>query len=105
MHLRKVVTAIEAGSEALKTYAEQRPAKDDTSAEDGWKVLLSLFNSNSREELVMLLGSSKAEIVACVAETMENSKVSVHREEETVEEKLSCLFAEPQRDNVREDAH
>ena len=120
MHLRKIVTeqglveratklqtAIEAGSDALRTYAEQRSAKDDVSAKDGWKALLSLFNSNSREELVTLLGFSKAEIAARVAEAVENLKVSVHHaeEDEGMEERLHepvVSFAEPERDNVSE---
>lgn len=101
----KLQMAIEAGSDALKAYAEQRSVNDDAFAKDGWKPLLSLFNSNSREELVTLLGFSKAEIAVRVAEAVENLKVSVHHveEDETMEERLHepvVSFAEPERDNV-----
>lgn len=37
-------------------------------AEETWKALLSLFRSNSREELVMLLGYSKEEVNARIEE-------------------------------------
>jgi len=41
---------------------------------EGWKALLSLFKANSRNELVALLGFSKAEIAARVAKAVENLK-------------------------------
>lgn len=37
-------------------------------AEDTWRALLSLFRSNSREELIMLLGYSKEEVKARIEE-------------------------------------
>ena len=46
----------------------QRSAGDLSGVEATWKALLSLFRSNSREELVMLLGYSKEEVKARIEE-------------------------------------
>ena len=61
----KLRSAIESG--ALNTLAEEKTSgSEDVSA--GWKALLSLFKANSRDELITLLGFSKAEVAERVAE-------------------------------------
>ncbi|KAF9527633.1 hypothetical protein CPB83DRAFT_815128 [Crepidotus variabilis] len=88
VHIRKVVTekdlveraqklqeAIDAGT--LQTFAEAAAAGGDA-----WKALLSLFKANSRDELVTLLGFSKEEIAAKVAEAVESLKSSKFLEDE-----------------------
>ena len=64
--------------ESLKSFAEERVKGVDTATTggEGWRALLSLFKANSRDELVTLLGFSKEEIAARVAEAVENLKVS-----------------------------
>uniref|UniRef100_A0A8H7XM78 Protein transport protein SEC31 n=1 Tax=Psilocybe cubensis TaxID=181762 RepID=A0A8H7XM78_PSICU len=90
VHIRKVVTesdlveratklqaAIEGDS--LQTFAEEKTTATEettTVGSEGWKALLSLFKANSRNELVTLLGFSKAEIAARVAEAVENLKAA-----------------------------
>ena len=57
----------------LPTIAIERSAEAEAVAADsvsGWKALLSLFHADSRDELVTLLGFSKAEIAARVAEAI-----------------------------------
>ena len=75
---RKLQAAIE--GESLKAFAEERSGEvDETKASEGaagWKALLSLFRANSRDELVTLLGFSKAEIAVRVAEAIENLKAA-----------------------------
>ncbi|KAH0581644.1 hypothetical protein H2248_011341 [Termitomyces sp. 'cryptogamus'] len=73
---KKLQTAIEGGSDSLKTFAEGRSGEETTPTKAGWRALLSLFQADSRDELVMLLGFSKAEIAARVAEAVENMKAS-----------------------------
>ena len=78
VHLRGV-----RGEETVATRVKKlRAAEDDDklegfaqasvgelpSAEETWKALLSLFRSNSREELIMLLGYSKDEVKARIEE-------------------------------------
>ncbi|KAI0316845.1 hypothetical protein OF83DRAFT_1172526 [Amylostereum chailletii] len=85
VHLRKVITEediveragrLRAAQEAqdLPGLAEER-SKEAENAGDGsaagWKALLSLFRADSRDELVTLLGFSKAEIALRVAEAVE----------------------------------
>ncbi|KAG6861064.1 hypothetical protein C0995_004406 [Termitomyces sp. Mi166 len=72
----KLQTAIEGGSDSLKTFAEERSGEEMTPTKAGWRALLSLFQADSRDELVTLLGFSKGEIAARVAEAVENMKVS-----------------------------
>ena len=86
VHIRNVVTeqalvqratalqkAAEGGAEVLKVFAEEKTGDD---AVEGWKALLSLFKANSRDELVTLLGFSKAEIADRVAQAVENLKAA-----------------------------
>ncbi|KAF8130393.1 hypothetical protein EV363DRAFT_1432273, partial [Boletus edulis] len=51
----------------LEEFA-QSSAGEQSGAEETWKALLSLFRSDSREELVMLLGYSKEEVKTRIEE-------------------------------------
>ncbi|KAL0571826.1 protein transport protein S31 [Marasmius crinis-equi] len=92
VHIRKVVTenelverakklqaAIDGDVEALKEFAKDKSGKG---GDEGWKALLSLYQADSRDELVSLLGFSKGEVAARVAEAVEKLKKRV--EESTV---------------------
>ncbi|KIK00412.1 hypothetical protein K443DRAFT_679209 [Laccaria amethystina LaAM-08-1] len=105
IHIRKVVTEqglVERAThlqaaindESLKSFAEERIKEVDTATTggEGWRALLSLFKADSRDELVTLLGFSKEEIAARVAEAVENLKVSS-------ESKLS-LEAQQEEDDI-----
>lgn len=88
VHIREVVTEsdvlerakkldLAAGSKAeLGTFCEEMSKKEgaEPTAGAGWKALRTLFDANSREELVTLLGFSKEEIAAQVAEAIKNYK-------------------------------
>ncbi|KAG7440702.1 uncharacterized protein BT62DRAFT_937821 [Guyanagaster necrorhizus] len=95
VHLRKVVTeqdlvvqatklkaAIEGDS--LKAFAREK-ADGTPSEQEAWKALLSLFQADSRDELVTLLGFSKADIAARVAEAVEKLKLAKESSEEEVD--------------------
>ncbi|KAI9459387.1 hypothetical protein F5148DRAFT_1218787 [Russula earlei] len=66
--LRQAVDAQDLSAVAIERTAEA----EATAAEcvSGWKALLSLFHADSRDELVTLLGFSKAEIAGRVAEAI-----------------------------------
>ncbi|KAF6753615.1 hypothetical protein DFP72DRAFT_1010406 [Ephemerocybe angulata] len=108
VHIRSVVTEQDLVERAKKL--QEAIAADDlkafaegkTEGSESWKALLSLFNSNSRDELVTLLGFSKADIAARVAEAVETLKASAEAkvaEEEsadiTEEREQVVSFAEP----------
>ncbi|KAJ7836380.1 hypothetical protein B0H14DRAFT_3109889 [Mycena olivaceomarginata] len=57
------------GDRAVAAWASEQFKEGD--AEGGWKALLSLFKTDSREELVALLGFEKAEIERKVREAVE----------------------------------
>uniref|UniRef100_A0A5K1K4C2 Protein transport protein SEC31 n=1 Tax=Ganoderma boninense TaxID=34458 RepID=A0A5K1K4C2_9APHY len=123
VHLRKVITetvivdrakklqdSIEADS--LKDLAQEKTAADGTSAT--WKALLSLFNSNSRDELITLLGFSKEEVAARVAEAVANlkkaaaEKATTSVEQDVTETDLKIhepvvSFVEPEREATPEE--
>ena len=95
VHIRKVTTepdiieratklqeAIQ--SESLHAFAEGRT--EDVTVSDTWKALLSLFKADSRDELVTLLGFSKDEVAARVAEAVENLKVASFKSHEQIDE-------------------
>ncbi|KAK0452176.1 uncharacterized protein EV420DRAFT_1559290 [Desarmillaria tabescens] len=95
VHLRKVVTEQEIVAEAtklkvaiegdsLKSFAQEK-ADAAADGQEAWKALLSLFQADSRDELVMLLGFSKADIAARVAEAVEKLKVAKQSLEEEAE--------------------
>ncbi|KAF8629447.1 hypothetical protein AX15_003441 [Amanita polypyramis BW_CC] len=95
--------------ESLQTFAEGR-LEVSPAAPEAWKALLSLFKANSRDELVTLLGFSKAEVAARVAEAVENLKtVSFVKSSEEVGELVDekqrgpvVSFAEPERQEADE---
>ncbi|KAG5641968.1 hypothetical protein DXG03_003842 [Asterophora parasitica] len=109
----KLLTSIEGGSEALKTFAEDRSGDEDGTKKAGWKALLSLFKADSRDELVTLLGFSKTEISARVAEAVESLKAATAEkaksplEEEHVTDVKPhdpvVSFAEPERQEESSD--
>lgn len=85
VHLRSVVTENElieranaflaaVGGDSLQEFAEKKNDSRPAVGGEGWKALLSLFKANSRNELVTLLGFSKEEVAARVAEAIENLK-------------------------------
>ncbi|KAF8438677.1 WD40-repeat-containing domain protein [Boletus edulis BED1] len=57
----------------LEEFA-QSSAGEQSGAEETWKALLSLFRSDSREELVMLLGYSKEEVKTRIEEAVTQLK-------------------------------
>ncbi|TFY55456.1 hypothetical protein EVG20_g9311, partial [Dentipellis fragilis] len=120
VHIRKVVTeedivdrahklraALE--TQELPALAAERAKEAEASADESvasWKALLSLFQTNSRDELVTLLGFSKAEIAARVAEAVEKLKTvapasaRLYEEESVTDTKPHepvVSFAEPER--------
>ncbi|KAG6916940.1 hypothetical protein DXG01_004627 [Tephrocybe rancida] len=124
VHIRKVVTeqslveratklqtAIEGGSDSLKTFAEERSGEETAPTKAGWKALLSLFQADSRDELVTLLGFSKSEIAARVAEAVENLKASstdhakspLEEDTEGTPHEPVVSFAEPERTEEESD--
>lgn len=120
VHLRKVVTEVDIidRAKALKTASETqtldafaKAKATDAEAQKltefaGWKALASLFNTESREELVTLLGFSKEDIAARVAEAVEKLKTSEATPTQAPSEELNpeqekahepvVSFAEPQ---------
>jgi protein transport protein SEC31 len=125
VHVRKVVSesqvvdranklhsAIDDGS--LHTFAEKKVEEveshgGETSA--SWKALLSLFQANSRDELVTLLGFSKTEIATRVAEAVAKLKKQAEASRIPQEEDLTDIkfhepvvsFVEPSRDSDNEE--
>ena len=84
VHLRGVSSEETVIARAKKLRAAQEEGKlegfaqgsvgEQSGAEETWKALLSLFRSNSREELVMLLGYSKEEVKARIEEAASKLK-------------------------------
>jgi protein transport protein SEC31 len=88
VHLRQIVTETEVverakklqalvkDKEELKSFcgAMTKEAGQDDENAAGWKALYSLFNTNSRDELVTLLGFSKDEIEQQVSEAVKKFK-------------------------------
>ncbi len=95
VHIRKLVTEDSVVTRAerllqavdaqdLPAIATERGAEAENIAAEsaaGWKALLSLFHADSRDELVTLLGFSKAEIAERVAEAI--AKLGSAAEEES----------------------
>jgi protein transport protein SEC31 len=65
--LRQAIDSQDLSAVAIERSAEAEAVAADVS---GWKALLSLFHADSRDELVTLLGFSKSEIAARVAEAI-----------------------------------
>ncbi|KAF8151950.1 hypothetical protein K438DRAFT_1988071 [Mycena galopus ATCC 62051] len=71
---------------AVAAWASEQFKEGD--AENGWKALLSLFKSDSREELVALLGFEKAEIERKVREAVEALALTTDGDATMKEEEL-----------------
>ncbi|KAF4616865.1 hypothetical protein D9613_008912 [Agrocybe pediades] len=113
VHIRKVVTEDRSVERAkklqaaivnddLKSFAEGK-TEGETATGEGWAALLSLFKANSRNEFVTLLGFSKEEVAARVAEAVDNLKASSAAKSETDDTTLYekphesvVSFAEPE---------
>ncbi|KAJ3805552.1 hypothetical protein F5876DRAFT_51675 [Lentinula aff. lateritia] len=109
IHLRNVVTeeeiverarALQSAitDESVKAFAEGKASQN----EEIWKALLSMYQAESRDELVTLLGFSKSEIAARIGEAVEKLKagVEVKPEDENVMDMKPPVvsFAEPERE-------
>jgi protein transport protein SEC31 len=88
--------------EELGSFCEDMAKKEggDASAVAGWKALKSLFTTNSRDELVTLLGFSKGEIAHQVSEAIKKFKLTIKTEGEDESEvktpkEGAVTFAEP----------
>ena len=125
MHIRKVVSessVVERANklhsaiddESLHTFAEKKAEEVESHGREttaSWKALLSLFQANSRDELVTLLGFSKTEIATRVAEAVANLKKQTEASRIPQEEDLSDIklhepvvsFVEPSRDSDNEE--
>ncbi|KAF5318593.1 hypothetical protein D9619_010994 [Psilocybe cf. subviscida] len=118
VHLRNIVTEndlVERATEflaaidadGLQEFAEKKNESGSTVGGEGWKALLSLFKANSRNELVTLLGFSKEEVAARVAEAIENLKAKGALDgDDTYEDKPHesvVSFAEPESQEVPSD--
>ena len=125
VHVRKVVSelpvveranklhsAVDDGS--LHTFAETKIEEAESDGREigaSWKALLSLFQANSRDELVTLLGFSKTEIATRVAEAVANLRKQTEASRIPQEEDLSDIklhepvvsFVEPNRDSDSEE--
>jgi len=66
--LRQAIDTQDLPAIAIERSTEAEPVTAENLG--GWKALLSLFHADSRDELVTLLGFSKAEIAARVAEAI-----------------------------------
>ncbi|KAI9061594.1 WD40 repeat-like protein [Trametes sanguinea] len=116
---KKLQTAIEADN--LKDLAQQKTGADGSALETSeawqsllttWKALLSLFKANSRDELITLLGFSKDEVAARVAEAVANLKKAA-RANAPIEQDVTdsdykahepvVSFAEPEREATPEE--
>lgn len=96
VHLRKVVTEPEiieraerlqaavGSKEDLGALCEERTKTAEGNATEVWKALSSLFTTNSREELVSLLGFSKEEVAEQVAAAINKFKAA-HEPAESAE--------------------
>ena len=93
--------------DSLQAFAEGRTELATQS--DAWKALLSLFKADSRDELVTLLGFSKEEVAARVAEAVESLKLVSYKSSEQIDEYADgkqresvVSFAEPERREAEE---
>ncbi|KAI6004420.1 hypothetical protein F5J12DRAFT_836728 [Pisolithus orientalis] len=101
-----------AGDGDLENFAQEVQADvqqhGDARAAETWKALLSLFRANSRDELVTLLGYSKEEVKARVAEAVAHLKEMQQQQPQTEQSEEGSLeqrvhepvvsFAEPEHD-------
>ena len=100
--------------ESLHTFAEKKVEEIESHGGEvsaSWKALLSLFQADSRDELVTLLGFSKTEIATRVAEAVANLKKQadasrIPQEEDLTDIKLHepvVSFVEPSRESDNEE--
>jgi len=76
--LRQAIDTQDLSAVAIERSAEAEAlAADSVGGWNGWKSLLSLFHADSRDELVTLLGFSKTEIAARVAEAVAKLRSAV----------------------------
>jgi len=125
VHVRKVISessvvdranklhsATDDGS--LHAFAEKKVEEVESRGAEvsaSWKALLSLFQANSRDELVTLLGFSKAEIATRVAKAVVNLKKQTEAPRVPQEEGLGDIklhepvvsFLEPSRESDEEE--
>lgn len=80
----KTLASAIGSQEELGSFCEDMAKKEggDASAVAGWKALKSLFTTNSRDELVTLLGFSKGEIAQQVSEAIKKFKLTIKSEGE-----------------------
>jgi protein transport protein SEC31 len=80
---KKLQDAID--KQSLNDFAEEKAKQVQNKPDDSesWKVLLSLFHTNSREELITLFGLSKGTIASQVEEAIKKVKVSATPATET----------------------
>lgn len=108
----KLQTAVE--TDSLHSLAEEKSAEEKEETSASWKALLSLFKANSRDELITLLGFSKDEVAARVAEAVEKLKNAVPADgerspteldvtEEAAPREPVVSFAEPERELTPEE--
>jgi protein transport protein SEC31 len=111
---KKLQAAVD--GEKLQDFSENKAVDTEgkTAICANWKALLSLFQADSRDELVTLLGFSKTETAARVAEAIANLRsatesITANRsspsEEDVADIKLHepvVSFAEPERDSSEE---
>ncbi|KAI5981661.1 hypothetical protein EDC04DRAFT_2848364 [Pisolithus marmoratus] len=88
VNLRKAAQDKALESFAQKVVDAQTDAQrhGDTRTRETWKALLSLFRANSRDELVTLLGYSKGEVKARVAETVAQLKEAQQQQQQLTEQ-------------------
>ncbi|KAJ3981184.1 hypothetical protein F5890DRAFT_1618907 [Lentinula detonsa] len=110
IHLRNVVTEADIvdraralqdalADESVKAFVEGKAHQ----SEEIWKALLSMYEAESRDELVTLLGFSKSEVAARIGEAVEILKAGTEAkqlEEENVTDLKPPVvsFAEPERE-------
>ncbi|KAJ4467081.1 hypothetical protein J3R30DRAFT_3718374 [Lentinula aciculospora] len=112
IHVRNVVTESEIverakalqsaiADESVKAFAEGKANQN----EEIWKALLSMYQAESRDELVTLLGFSKSEVAAKIGEAVEKLKAGAEAnqlQEEGVTDMRPPVvsFAEPERETT-----
>lgn len=94
--------------DALGALAEEKTSEEEIpEVSAGWKALLSLFKANSRDELITLLGFSKEEVAARVADAVNKLRASAEASATPVEDEAAfeaghkppiVSFAEPESD-------
>ncbi|KAJ3833480.1 hypothetical protein F5878DRAFT_728797 [Lentinula raphanica] len=112
VHIRNVVTEAEIverakalqlaiAEESVQAFSEGKANQN----EEIWKALLSMYQAESRDELVTLLGFSKSEVSARIGEAVERLRTGAEAKQ-LEEEQIADLkppvvsFAEPEREST-----